>query len=295
MSGHAPADPFDVVVVGSLNLDLVVATDRHPSPGETVSGTSYDEFAGGKGLNQAVAAARCGARVAMVGAVGADDAGERLRHVARSEGIDDTWIETVPGTATGRALITVAADGENSIVVIAGANALVRWPATRPPVGAVVLAQLEIPRDVVTRALSNARTRGSTTMLNPSPGIMLDPHLVSLCSILVPNQHEAEQIGSADTLLEAGVDSIITTLGSRGVQVQDRGGTSEQPAFAVQPIDTTGAGDAFCGNLAARVAAGDPLDQALRWASAAGALATTRTGAVPSLPQLAAVAALLAV
>lgn len=295
MSGHAPADPFDVVVVGSLNLDLVVGTDRHPSPGETVSGTTYDEFAGGKGLNQAVAAARCGARVAMVGAVGADDAGERLRHVALSEGIDDTWIETVPDTATGRALITVAAGGENSIVVVAGANALVRWPVMGPPVGAVVLAQLEIPRDVVTRALSNARTHGSTTVLNPSPGVGLDPHLVSLCSILVPNEHEAEQIGSVDTLLESGVDSIITTLGSRGVRVQDRDGTSEQPAFAVQPIDTTGAGDAFCGNLAARVAAGDQLDQALRWASAAGALATTRIGAVPSLPEFAAVAALLAV
>ena len=293
MSGHAPAERFDVVVVGSLNLDLVVGTARHPSPGETVSGTSYGEFAGGKGLNQAVAAARCGARVALVGAVGADRAGDHLREVARDEGIDDAWIATIPDVDTGRALITVDAAGENSIIVVAGANEFVRWPTSDPPVGTVVLAQLEIPLDVVERALADARRAGSATILNPSPGVELDRRLVSLCSILVPNEHEAEQIGNADTLLEFGVESIITTLGSSGVRVQNREGSFEQPAFAVTPVDTTGAGDAFCGNLAARVAAGDPLRAALRWASAAGALATTRGGAVPSLPQRFAVDGLL--
>lgn len=292
MSAPAPADAFDVVVIGSLNLDLVVRTPRLPGPGETVSGTGYHEFAGGKGLNQAVAAARCGANVAFVGAVGNDDAGRRLREVVTAEDIDDRWLTTVDGIATGRALIAVDDNAENSIVVVPGANAQLRWPIA-PPIGTVLLAQLEVPLDVVDAALTAARAKGTTTLLNPAPAQVLPRSTIGATSIVVPNEHEASTLGGIEQLLSAGVRTVVTTLGAGGVRLDDARGSSHHDSFAVDAIDTTGAGDAFCGNLAARLAHGDQLDDAVRWASAAGALATTVAGAVPSLPHHEAVRRLL--
>jgi len=293
VSEPAPADTFDVVVVGSLNLDLVVRTTRLPGPGETVSGSDYQEFPGGKGLNQAVAAARCGASVAFVGAVGDDDAGCRLRDVVRMEGIDDRWLVTAPGTATGRALIAVDDQAENSIVVVPGANAAVRWPGSSAPIGTILLAQLEVPLDAVDAAFTATAGRGGTTILNPAPATSLPATTVRAATLVVPNEHEAGVLGGVEWLLDAGVHAVVTTLGSEGVRVDRGSGASEYAAFAVVPIDTTGAGDAFCGNLAARLAAGDDLDIAVHWASAAGALATTIAGAVPSLPRHADVRELL--
>lgn len=292
MSALARADAFDVVVVGSLNLDLVVRTPRLPGPGETVSGSGYGEFAGGKGLNQAVAAARCGASVAFVGAVGDDEAGRRLRAVVTTEGIDDRWLTTVDDIATGRALIAVDDHAENSIVVVPGANAALRWP-TAPPAGTVLLAQLEVPVEVVDAALTRARANGTTTVLNPAPAQVLDRSVIGATSIIVPNEHEASTLGGIEQLLSAGVRTVVTTLGARGVRVDDARGSTHHDAFTVDAIDSTGAGDAFCGNLAARLAHGDQLDDAVRWASAAGALATTVAGAVPSLPRHEAVSRLL--
>ena len=285
---------FDVAVVGSVNLDLVATTARLPDPGETVLGTAYAEHAGGKGLNQAVAAARSGATVAMVGAVGDDDAGTRLRRLAQDEGIDVTSIVVV-NAPTGRALITVDADAENSIVVIAGANDLVVPGSV--PVARVVIAQLEVPVDAVIAAFRSARATGARTILNPAPARPLADELVGLCDIVVPNEHELDLIGGVDMLLDRGVSWVVTTHGADGVTVAGRDDASRidyrQGAFAVQPVDTTGAGDAFCGALAARLAAGDALDSAVRYAAAAGALATTIAGAVPSLPDAAAVRAVL--
>ena len=277
---------FDVAVVGSVNLDLVATTHRLPGPGETVAGTGYAEHAGGKGLNQAVAAARSGASVALIAAVGDDDAGRRLRAVAEAEGIDVSMIDIVPGP-TGRALITVDDRAENSIVVVPGANAFVR--ADAPGDARVVVAQLEIPNDTVIAAFRSARGHGGRTILNPAPAQRLPDELLAVCDVIIPNEHELARIGGPDTLFGRGVSAVVTTMGAAGVSVAEMVDgvvdAWEQAAFDVTPIDTTGAGDAFCGALAARLAAGAGLREAVRYAAAAGALATTTPGAVRSLPR----------
>lgn len=273
---------FDVVVVGSLNLDLVTRTERLPGPGETVIGISYAEFAGGKGLNQAVAAARAGASVALVGAVGADHAGDQLRDVAAEEGIDLSNLANVDDRPTGRAIISVDDDGENSIIVVPGANDRVT-PADIP-LGRVVIAQLEVPIGTVTAAFRAARAGGAITVLNPAPAADLTNELLANCDVVVPNEHEVELLGGADRLLDAGVSQIVVTRGGAGVDVITRASSLHLDAFPVDPVDTTGAGDAFCGALASRLAAGDPLLTAVHFAAAGGALATTKPGAVPSQP-----------
>lgn len=282
----------DVLVVGSLNLDLVVRSARHPAPGETLLGSEYSEFAGGKGLNQAVAAARCGASVGLVGAVGDDEAGHRLRSIAEAEGVDTTWVRTVADAPTGRALITVSDSGENSIIVVAGANATATWP-NDPPTGSVVLAQLEVPLATVTAAFLAAST-GTRTVLNPAPATPLPSDLLRASNIVIPNEHELHLIGGTEQLLQS-ADTVITTLGELGAEIATTGASpSRVPSLAVEVIDTTGAGDAFCGNFAARLSAGDDQLSAARFAAAAGALATTVAGAVPSLPHHTDVAARLA-
>jgi ribokinase len=272
----------DVCVVGSANLDLVAGAQRIPGPGETVLGSDYSEHAGGKGLNQAVAAARSGARVAFVGCVGDDDAGRRMRGVLADEGIDASAVAT--GAApTGRALIVVDPAGENSIVVVPGANHALVVPDALPP-AKVVLCQLEVPLDQVRRALGAARRAGATTILNPAPAAALPADLVALCDVIVPNEHEAELLGGPGALIDQGCGSVVVTLGSAGVDVHTAGAVTHIDPFEVDVVDTTGAGDAFCGSLAARLAAGDSLGSAVRWASAAGGLATTVLGAVPAQP-----------
>jgi ribokinase len=290
---------FDVVVIGSANLDLVASTPRLPRPGETVLGTHFAQHPGGKGLNQAVAASRLGASVAFIGCVGDDDAGGVLRSVALDEGIDVSLLSVEAGCPTGRAMIAVDENAENSIVVIAGANT--RVAPTAAPSAAVVLVQLEIPLDTVVAACRAARASGTRTVLNPAPAPPdgLPRELLECCDVIVPNEHELELLGGADALLAGGVGAVVVTRGSAGVTIVEAqaGGQPSRsraiPAFEVDPVDTTGAGDAFCGTLAARLAAGDPLDTAARAAAAAGALATTVAGAVPSLPLASAVERLL--
>lgn len=277
---------FDVVVVGSLNLDLVARTPRIPNPGETVQGTGYAELPGGKGLNQAVAAARAGARVAMIGAVGDDAAGSTLRDVARGDGVNDRWLTTVPGVPTGRALIAVDDAAENSIVVVPGANFHVEL--LELPRAKVVLAQLEIDPAVVANAFRLGREQGAITVLNPAPAERVIPDVLALADVVIPNQHELEILGGRAALAAAGVRTLVVTLGAAGADLFDGSDPSADAhhvdPFAVRPVDTTGAGDAFCGGLVARLAAGDELHDALVFAAATGALATTRAGAVPSLP-----------
>jgi len=272
---------YDVCVVGSANLDLVATVQRLPGPGETVSGDSYSEYPGGKGLNQAVAAARAGATVAFVGAVGNDAAGVTLRSVLVDNGIDPEYLSTC-SAPTGRALIGVAATGENSIIVVPGANATVSGlPA---PTARVVLAQLEVPLAAVELALVNARAAGSLTVLNPAPAQAIDESLLRWCDIVVPNEHEIGILGGPDRLLALGAQAVVVTLGSKGADIYSSEGVSHMDAFIITPVDTTGAGDSFCGALCARLAAGDELHIALRFAAAAGALCATRAGAVPSIP-----------
>ena len=286
--------PLDVVVVGSANLDLVATTPRLPGPGETVLGSHFAQHPGGKGLNQAVAASRSGAAVAMIGALGNDDAGRTLLAVAECERIDVSQVAIVAATPTGRAVITVDARAENSIVVIPGANELAhvdQLPAAIGP-ATVVLAQLEVPIATVTAAFALARAAGIRTMLNPAPAPLgsLPDELLELCDLVIPNEHEVELLGGVERLLTSGVGAVVVTRGAAGVTVTERSDDTPDrvvwsvDAFAVDPIDTTGAGDAFCGALAARLAAGDDLRDGVRYASAAGALATTVHGAVPSIP-----------
>jgi ribokinase len=232
--------------------------------------------------------------VAFVGAVGDDAAGSRVLHEASQAGVDVGHTKVIAGVPTGRALITVADDGDNTIVVVPGANHHV---AATVPASRVLLAQLEVPIPTVTAAFTTAHHE-TVTVLNPAPAARLPTKLVAATDLMVPNQHEAALLGGEEELLRQGVHAVVTTLGADGAAVfrTVADGTPERREFrppTVTPVDTTGAGDAFCGVLARRLAGGTPLDDALDWALAGGALATTVEGAVPSLPTAAAIDELL--
>jgi len=289
-----------VVVVGSLNVDLVVTVDRMPAPGETVLGSRLDQHAGGKGLNQAVAAARLGGRVEIVGSLGSDAVSGWLRAVAIEEGVGDATLAEVPG-ASGTALIEVDMAGANRIIVVPGSNAMLTSEQVESGLRsienvAVVLVQAEIPLTTVATAMRVGRSLGAITILNPSPVFDCPPLLLSDVDYLVPNEHEAGLLSgmataTADQATEAarslvgmGAGCVIITRGGDGSVWANADASGTQGAYTVVPVDTVAAGDAFCGGLAAALAEGLDLPAALRWASAAGALATTRPGAVPSLP-----------
>lgn len=281
-----------VVVVGSANLDLVVSAPVLPRPGETVLGHDFRMVPGGKGANQAVAAARAGADCAFIGAVGDDPFAARLgAHLAES-GVDIAGLRTVPGPS-GVALIAVDDAAENLIVVAAGANASLTGltGADRAAVTAadVVLCQLEIPL----RAVSEAMTAAPFAILNAAPARTLPPDLLAAADLLVVNETEAATLGGAAADLLAVVPRVVVTLGARGAEYADRDGTRlAVPAPRVGAVDTTAAGDAFCGALAVAWAEGRPVPAALRWACAAGAACATRPGAGTALPTRAEIDAL---
>ncbi|GEM90638.1 ribokinase [Oceanithermus desulfurans] len=300
-------EPGSVLVVGSLNMDLVVAVERHPKPGETVIGGDLQRFPGGKGANQAVAAARLGARVRMVGRVGADAYGAELKRGLEAEGIETAEVAEIEAP-TGVALISVSADGQNAIVVSPGANARLRPEDLNPErfaEAAVVVLQLETPLETVRRAAELGRAAGARVLLNAAPAQELPAELLAAVDVLVVNEFEAARVAGApepETPEEAlalarelarRVPLAVVTLGARGLVWAGTEGEGALPAFKVKPVDTTAAGDAFVGGLAAALAAGEPLEAALRFASAAGALAATRPGAQPSLPTADEVAGLL--
>ena len=284
------SERVDVCVVGSANLDLVARAERLPAPGETVMGTEFAEHPGGKGLNQAVAASRAGATVAFLAAVGHDNAADVLLSVLADDDIDATGVRRVDAP-TGRALIGVSADAENSIIVVPGANAFA--DASNVPACTVLLTQLEVPLAQVEMALRSGRAAGAITVLNPAPATAIDASLIALCDVIVPNEHEVALLGGVSQLLASGAGSVVVTLGGDGVDVHTGGTTHHLDAFAVQPVDTTAAGDSFCGALAARLAASDDLLTAVQFAAAGGALATTRHGAVPSIPTAAEIVSLI--
>ena len=291
--------PFDVVVVGSANMDLVARVVRLPHPGETVSAHDYFEACGGKGANQAIAAARAGARTAFIGAVGSDAAGDTLRSAFIGDAVDVSMLATVR-EPTGRALIGVSDDAENLIVVVPGANhALsvyhIDAAAALLANAKVVLVQLEVRLAVVQRAVELAG-RDTIVVLNPAPASELPDDVLRHVDVITPNEHEVALLGGAAALVARGVANVVVTQGARGALLVTRDGETRIEPFAVTPVDTTGAGDAFCGVLSARLAvagglAGLPL--ALRAAAVAGALATRTAGAVPSLPAWAQVATAL--
>ena len=276
---------FDVVVVGSANLDLVATLDHLPKPGETIVALGYAEHAGGKGVNQAVACARMGARTAFVGCVGNDDAGVFLRGVLENEGIDTTMLRVVD-MPTGRAFINVDSRGENEIVVVSGANTQVgiAHDAIVLPMARVVLMQLEIPLTTVRNALHLARRNGAVTVLNPAPFKALDAGVLSLVDVIVPNETESAACGGTQVLLDAGVKTVLTTLGERGAVINTHTSATSIAPHKVVAVDTVGAGDAFIGALSAELARGATISDAAAVGAVAGALATTVRGAVPSLP-----------
>ena len=291
--------PFDVVVVGSANMDLVARVVRLPHPGETVSAHDYFEACGGKGANQAIAAARAGARTAFIGAVGSDAAGDTLRSAFIGDAVDVSMLATVR-EPTGRALIGVSDDAENLIIVVPGANhALsvdhIDAAATLLANAKVVLVQLEVRLAVVQRAVELAG-RDTIVVLNPAPASELPDDVLRHVDVITPNEHEVALLGGAAALVARGVANVVVTQGARGALLVTRDGETRIEPFAVTPVDTTGAGDAFCGVLSARLAVAGGLAElalALRAAAVAGALATQTAGAVPSLPVWAQVAAAL--
>jgi ribokinase len=293
-----------VVVVGSLNEDVVVTVRRLPGRGETVVGTAVEVLPGGKGANQAAAAGRLGDGAAMVGRVGDDDAGARQLAALREAGVDTALVHTTPSTPTGSATIPVEAEGgENLIVVVPGANAAltpadVEVPAVRE--ADVLLLQLETPLATV---LAAARACTGTVVLNPAPAQPLPAELLAEVDVLVPNEHELADLagGSADDLpglvaLARGLAAreVVVTLGGTGVLVVPADGPAlHQPPLAVSPVDTTGAGDCFSGALCTALSQGSGLAGAVRYAAVAAALSTTGPGARGGLPDDAAVRAAL--
>lgn len=294
---------MSVVVVGSANLDVVARVPRIPGPGETLLATSVSRGGGGKGANQAVAAARAGgAPTWFVGQVGDDADGALLRRSLADAGValDALGTSTEP---TGTALISVSDDGENAIVVVGGANAaftaLADAQRERVEAADVVLAQLEIPVATVLAA-ARARRPGARFVLNAAPSQPLPDELMSEVDVLVVNEHELADLSDGAPLPEAvagmsaRVPALVVTLGARGSLASEHGVTTEVAAVPVDPVDTTGAGDTFCGVLAARLAAGDDLAEAAKWGSAAAALAVQRPGAQEAVPSADEVAAVLA-
>lgn len=273
-----PASNPRIVVLGSVNMDLITRTPSLPDPGETVLGTSFTTSPGGKGSNQAIAAAKAGVSVAFIGAVGDDEFGATLRHTLSSAGVDDRALRTAAGSS-GIAAITVDDRAENSIVVVPGANQHVR-DLTEDDLAVIaeadiLLCQLEIPLDTVVAAFEYARSRGVVTMLNPSPVRDLPDALVAATEVLVVNEAEEARLGHRVNE----VPHVITTLGARGARY--RGTESfEVSAPRVDAVDTTGAGDAFAGALAASWFSGPRAS--VEWACAAGSFAATRPGASAS-------------
>ncbi|MFD5077952.1 ribokinase [Streptomyces sp. NPDC058371] len=298
---------YDLLVVGSANADLVIGVERRPAAGETVLGSDLAVHPGGKGANQAVAAARLGARTALLARVGDDGHGRLLLDSQRAAGVDTAGV-LVGGAPTGVALITVDPSGDNSIVVSPGANGRLTPADIRAAGGLrllhasrVVSAQLEIPLETVVEVVRNLAP-GSRFVLNPSPPVPLPAEVLAACDPLIVNEHEArvllgEAAGPepedwAQALLGLGPRSVVVTLGAAGALVADADGTTRIPSVKVTAVDTTGAGDAFTAALAWRLGAGAPLAEAAAHAARVGAAAVTKEGAQVSFPTAEEVAAL---
>lgn len=279
-------------VVGSVNLDLVASGAPLPQAGETVTGARFAQHPGGKGANQALAARRLGAAVHMIGCVGDDALAEAALALLRRDGVDVSNVMSELGTATGVALIAVAPDGENQITVASGANSRVGpSDVAGLPKCDVILTQLEVPVTAVEAASRVAAETGALMAINLAPAMAVPPQLLNDADLLIVNQIEADFYG--DALHQRG-GLVALTLGGDGAALFKMGKQiARAPAFEVEVVDTTGAGDTFCGALAVALAEGQEPEQALRFASAAAALAVTRAGAQPSLPKRAQVEALL--
>jgi ribokinase len=284
-----------VCVVGSFMMDLLIRAPHRPQPGETVIGTSFQRILGGKGYNQALAAARAGATTTMIGRLGDDEYGREFLAGLDSEGVGSTGVVVDPVHGTGVGAPVVEDSGENSIVVVPRANGAltdsdIDASADLIAEADILLLQLELPPSTAVAAARVARRAGTRVLLNPAPAGGLHTELRGLVDVLVPNEHEARTLlggGALDCvrLAHHWACDVVVTTGGAGCVVADGDAPLTIPSFLVESIDTVGAGDAFCGALAAWLAAGAELAEALPYANAAGAIAVTRPGAGPSMPR----------
>ena len=300
-----------ILVVGSFMMDLVVRTPRVPENGETIIGTSFNRFPGGKGANQAVAAARLGGAVTMAGKVGSDDFGDEFLSVLASEGINTAYILRDSQAATGVGFITLDHAGNNRIVVVPGAN--LRYSVqdlaqieSLIKDSDILIMQLEMDMSVIEHAVELAGRYQVPVVLNPAPARALNDELLRGVTYLTPNETEAEILTgvkvtsidrakeAAEALLEKGVKTVVLTLAEKGALVASNAGATHVSGFTVQPVDTVAAGDAFNGAFAVAISKGKSLVEACRFANAVGAIAVTRPGAIPSLPSAAEVERFLA-
>jgi ribokinase len=291
----------NLVVLGSINADHILNLETFPTPGETVTGNQYQVAFGGKGANQAVAAGRSGANIAFIACTGDDDTGKRVRKQLASDNIDIAPVSVVAGESTGVALIFVNAEGENVIGIHAGANAALTTERVEAQRGIIagaeaLLMQLESPVESVLAAAKIAHENHTSVVLNPAPARVLSDELLALVDIITPNETEAEKLTgirvendddaarAALALHEKGIGTVIITLGSRGVWASVNGEGRRVPGFKVKAIDTIAAGDTFNGALVTALLEGKAMDDAIRFAHAAAAIAVTRKGAQPSVP-----------
>lgn len=295
-----------IVDVGSINMDLVVRSPHLPAPGETILGSSFATFPGGKGANQAVAAARLGGQVAMIGRVGADGFGEELLAGMARDGIDTRAIQRDPDAPTGVALITVDEKAENTIIVVSGAN----WHVSPEEVAAhedlfdgaaILMLQLETPVEASRKAVELAHKHGMKVVLNPAPARDLDADFLRQIDYLTPNEGELLRLTGESDFQAAirkacaiGVGALVVTMGEQGALLVDESGQHPVPAFKVIPVDTVAAGDGFVGAFTVALSEGKTALEAVRWACAAAAISVTRKGAQPSLPARAEVESFLA-
>ncbi len=296
-------EPIEIVVVGSCNVDLITYTNRFPKVGETIEGTDFKQGFGGKGANQAVAAAKLGAKVAMIARLGMDGFGTQTLANFKTQNVDASFVQQLEGVPSGVAPIFVNADGQNFIVIVSGANAKLLPDDLEPAKERLshakfVICQLEIKQETVLEAFSIARAAGVKTILNPAPATALLPGLLELTDLILPNETELELLtgkpvstvlearDAAKDLIVAGAKEVIVTLGERGaLHVTERGAVHHQPRV-VEAFDSTGAGDAFIGALVSALSRGLAIEYAIEFANAAAAVSVTRAGTQSSFANL---------
>lgn len=301
-----------IAVLGSLNLDTTYHVTRFPQPGETISANDKSSAPGGKGANQAVAAVRSGAQVAFIGMVGEDNEGKFMREALQEDGIDTKFLQNDPRHGTGSAIITLDANGQNDIMVYAGANfgmdeSLLKGTDDLFKDCDFLIAQFETPQAVTAAAFKQAKAHGVTTILNPAPAKEILPELLAVTDVVIPNESESEvltgiavdseaaMLETADCFKAHGVNNLLITLGSRGVFYCTPHGHGMVPAFKVKAVDTTAAGDTFIGALASQLATDlSNVADALVYAQRASSLTVQKMGAMPSIPTEAEVRAALA-
>ena len=276
-----------IFIVGSINTDLVITTPKMPKIGETITGSNFFMAHGGKGANQAVAAARLGGKVVMCGCVGDDSFGKEAIDSFVKDGIDVSNIKTVCGVSSGTAVIVIE-EGNNRIILDKGANGFLskedidKTLETANP-GDIYLTQLENPIEVIGYGLKKAKEKGLYVILNPAPADKSILPYVKYCDLITPNETEAELLGGEEELAKV-IDTLLITLGSKGFKIIDKNGARTYPCKKIKAVDTTAAGDTLCGGLASRLAEGDSIDNAGKFGSAAATIACTRKGAQPSIP-----------